>query len=108
MCQNVCFDLQGRVEYALAQWAMPEEGYLMQYTGIKDSEGIDIYEGDILSEWRVSHSFPEGRAIQRIVEWREDMTLGDSYGETAVGFNMFGEQLKVIGNIHQNPELLTN
>lgn len=79
---------------------------IMQFVGLLDKNGKEIYEGDIVNEWRVSRSFPDGRNIQRVIEWEEDMTLDDSYGMQAVGFCMYGGFLEVIGNIYENPELL--
>lgn len=78
----------------------------LQYTGLKDKNGKEIYEGDVVNQFRTSRSFPEGRNLKRVVEWNDDMTLDDSYGERAVGFNLFGGQLEVIGNIYENPEVM--
>lgn len=80
---------------------------IMQFTGLRDKNGKEIYEGDVVSELRKSRSFPEGRLSKRIIEWSNDMTLDDSFGETAIGFNLFYGELEVIGNIHENPDLLT-
>jgi uncharacterized phage protein (TIGR01671 family) len=79
---------------------------LMQYTGLKDKNGKGIYEGDVVNEFRISRSFPEGRNIQHLIKWDDNMTLDDSYGMTAVGFCMFGGELEIIGNIYENPDLI--
>jgi hypothetical protein len=76
---------------------------LMQYTGLKDKNGVEIYEGDILRvDWRDSR-YP----VHNIgpVEWDEDgacWQLGEG-GSPKIDakYNM-----EVIGNIYENPELL--
>ncbi len=77
-----------------------------EFTGLLDKQEKEIYEGDIVNELRINKSFPGGRIIKRVIKWEDNMTLDDSYGETAVGFNLFGGQLEIIGNIHEHSELL--
>ena len=87
-------------------FSYPEHWVFSQFTGLLDKNGKEIYEGDIVNEFRESRSFPEGRIIQRVIKWQDDMTLDDSFGETAVGFNLFGGALEIIGNRFENPDLL--
>jgi uncharacterized phage protein (TIGR01671 family) len=73
---------------------------LMQYTGLKDKNGKEIYEGDILKT--------RGGIIEK-VEWSKSQS-GDGFGVEAVGWidyaNTYGESVEVVGNIYENPELL--
>ena len=69
----------------------------MQFTGLLDKNGKEIYEGDIL-KWNDEVSQ---------VMWR----LYDSMFEIEKIFNGFSERVtsdyEIIGNIYENPELLT-
>lgn len=76
-----------------------------QYTGLKDKNGKEIYEGDIYKTMDVvgynNDDEPQYRSNYHIVEYGE--------GVCAVGFQFLTHHfnIKVIGNIHENPELLT-
>ena len=90
----------GKVEYPESGWDL--QGYfdktsiLMQYTGLRDKHGVEIYEGDI-----VQHEF-EGEYGP--YEHRDTV---DYYGCAFYPVcEKPGSEFKVIGNIYQNPELL--
>ena len=74
---------------------------LMQYTGLKDRNGLEIYEGDILGQFSV-----DGKILGKyIVEAKMEKSCGCC--STVFGWDIGDpEHEEVIGNIYQHPELL--
>ena len=65
---------------------------LMQYTGLKDKNGKEIYDGDILKN--------EDYNRTRVMEWENDVVpFCFDYYESPGDW-------EIIGNIYENPELL--
>lgn len=75
-----------------------------QYTGLKDKNGKEIYEGDIvLFEDHCSEEPEIGIGNIEFEEGIFCVNWPDS------GFQPLNEvEVKIIGNIHENPELLEN
>lgn len=69
----------------------------MQYTGLKDKNGKEIYEGDII----IKYFSAKSKTAPYIVEM-PNLFL-DYYDEETVLYNC---EYEVIGNIYENPELL--
>ena len=77
-----------------------EHRYLMQYTGLKDKNGREIYEGDIIRIYN-DEIDEEDSWIGEVSYHIGGFFSGD---EDLLGNVHF--RAKVIGNIYENPELL--
>lgn len=77
---------------------------LMQYTGLKDKNGVEIYEGDIV-RFNVE-SRPEVEGEERVTGLIGKVEIG-KYCTTFGGWQaVYCSSIIVVGNIHSNPELL--
>ena len=83
-------------------WAKISDVILMQCTGLKDKNGVAIYEGDVL------HFEPfENHGNDRVVQYINGAYRGElirSGDSTLLSDCVY--ETKVIGNIYQNKELL--
>lgn len=92
----------------LAFSEMSPDNYIVeQYTGLKDANGKEIYEGDIVRMQRPGFHeracyevkyFVQDVCIFQIVKVTDGSTLFESPSN--------GHDVEIIGNVHTNPELL--
>jgi len=101
----------------------------MQYTGLRDKNGVEIYEGDIVKQTMSKHWWlyvvrvderPDSQFGNTLFSWTikdnflEDEQDPDRYTyqerileHPARNYIKSGKDCEVIGNIYENPELLT-
>lgn len=84
---------------------------LMQYTGLKDKNGVEIYEGDIMESRYLPLSERDYRKfVVESLGWAFVATPEDRYPDNSQSnfFANHASNFEVIGNIYENPELLND
>jgi uncharacterized phage protein (TIGR01671 family) len=102
--------------HGIGEWIETDDAIIMQYTGLLDKNGKEIYEGDLLKPEEGYLSEDAESAFTNIYELRWD---NDSAGFVLFDYDL-GEvadddhilnihsNFEVIGNIYENPELVKN
>ena len=74
-----------------------------QFTGLRDKNGKEIYEGDVVTSL---YTFGESECLRKPSEvvWNDEECAFQLYGY--FGQAMDNYELEIIGNIHENPKLL--
>lgn len=94
-------------------WYRFEDIELMQSTGLKDKNSVEIFEGDIIvGQQHLTTDLSTPFEIKGLVKYSERNTMF-YLDEKSVGHDKFMHSLgssiyqyEVIGNIYENPELL--
>jgi hypothetical protein len=108
-----CIEGNGDTPFILQDHSLWELVSRDLYTGLTDKNGKEMYEGDIV-EWEWARLTDDGRSRKEGVDhvsffWNEDefgwfcrSSDGTEFTPNELNFNF----IEVLGNIHENPELL--
>ena len=92
---------------------------LMQFTGLKDKNGKETYEGDIVKAEVGGYHFSGTKKVVAEIIWGEWddgeyadcetwvlKNVGGYQEKDKGGFPVFSSEFEVIGNIYENPDLI--
>jgi len=75
------------------EYLSPDEVIVCQFMDAKDKNGKDIFEGDIVkADCGYGHPKPQAVEFEDFIYWKGEACISDN--------------IEVIGNIYENPELL--
>ena len=93
--------IENGTAYEYEEWCYWEGKFeLMQYTGLKDKNGVEIYEGDIVREYTGFSDEGGDYPVEYHANgfWLEGRDNEFGFGDES--------DMEVIGNIYENPELV--
>lgn len=95
-------------EYGVSNYFPLDDIELMQSTGLKDKNGVEIFEGDIV-KWGDTLDWEETPIRIATVKIEPDILFDSNVGIFNYGqfaYKNTEKFLTILGNIYENPELL--
>jgi len=104
--------LEGGESVECTSYVKVKKQIIMQFTGLCDKNGKEIYEGDVVEQeaYRGSRligvvEYSQGGFCLKCIQCHRESTIGEHYA-----FSIYGDDTKlkkgeVIGNIYEHPEL---
>jgi len=91
-----------------------DECVVMLYVGGRDKNGREIYEGDIVREFNQNYNGKdfvlhdtETKYYYMLVKWEEGGFIAEGRGYETINLRYTDfDEVEVVGNIYENPELL--
>lgn len=105
-------DFEGGIVNKYGVWRFFEELEMMQYTGVKDKNGKEIYEGDVVkseNHYKAPCEIKVGFIAYDKELARYSLKSNDSWFASSISESddrVSKIKYEIIGNIHENPELL--
>lgn len=91
---------------------------IIEFTGLQDKTGQDVYEGDILldyhnTKWQIVNGLNQKEIVSHNSSQTKSRFLGSGFYQKEIGQDVNAYHIltccnfgKIIGNIYENPELL--
>jgi len=100
LTSNGVFERRTR-DYHEDEYYWTDQYELMQFTGLTDKNGKEIYEGDILID-------EANRKRIVVFDYGAFKVMWNNDNPTQLNLYPLNKHWEVVGNIHENPELLEN